>query len=108
MNPSMTDKESSVKTRAWKRMRVFISSTFEDMHGERDLIHRYIFPELKRRCRGLAVDAIPVDLRWGIKTDVHQLRACLDEIDACNVFVGIVGGEENSDEAPKRRSRSRL
>ena len=50
---------------SWPRVRVFISSTFDDMHGERDLIHRYIFPELRRRCRGIRMDVVPVDLRSG-------------------------------------------
>jgi telomerase protein component 1 len=35
----------------WRRVRVFISSTFLDMHGERDLLNRFVFPELSRRCR---------------------------------------------------------
>ena len=33
----------------WKTLRVFISSTFRDMHGERDLLTRYVFPELRAR-----------------------------------------------------------
>ena len=32
----------------WRRVRVFISSTFLDMHGERDLLNRFVFPELAR------------------------------------------------------------
>lgn len=33
----------------WKTARIFISSTFRDMHGERDHLTRYVFPELQER-----------------------------------------------------------
>jgi hypothetical protein len=33
----------------WQSVRVFISSTFKDMHGERDYLTRHIFPELQER-----------------------------------------------------------
>jgi len=35
---------------AWKTVRVFISSTFRDMHAERDCLVRVVFPELRERC----------------------------------------------------------
>jgi hypothetical protein len=31
--------------------RIFISSTFRDMHGERDHLTRVVFPELQERCK---------------------------------------------------------
>jgi len=30
----------------WKTVRIFISSTFRDMHAERDHLVRMVFPEL--------------------------------------------------------------
>ena len=33
----------------WRTARVFISSTFRDMHGERDILTRFVFPELRER-----------------------------------------------------------
>ena len=33
----------------WRSLRAFISSTFRDMHGERDLLTRFVFPELRAR-----------------------------------------------------------
>ena len=50
----------------WKTVRVFISSTFKDMHGERDLITRYVFPELRSWCFNYCVNIHEVDLRWGV------------------------------------------
>ena len=32
-------------------IRVFISSTFRDMHAERDYLSRQVFPELRSRCQ---------------------------------------------------------
>ena len=43
-------------------------SLIQDMHGERDIMHRFVFPELKRRARYVNVDLVPIDLRWGIDT----------------------------------------
>lgn len=35
--------------RRWKRVPVFISSTFRDMHAERDALNRSVFPALEDR-----------------------------------------------------------
>jgi hypothetical protein len=79
-----------------KTLRVFISSTFRDMHAERDHLVRVVFPELKERCRARRVHLIDVDLRWGVtEVDAEQgkvLDICLDEIDSCRpFFLGILG-----------------
>lgn len=80
----------------WKTVRVFISSTFRDMHAERDHLVRFVFPELKERCRQLRVRMIDVDLRWGVTEEDAQtgkaLDICLDEIDTCRpYFIGLLG-----------------
>lgn len=35
----------------WRTVRVFISSTFTDMHGERDQLTRSVFPALNNMCK---------------------------------------------------------
>ena len=40
---------------AWRTVRVFISSTFNDMHGERDSLTRNVFTALNQRCRSRRV-----------------------------------------------------
>ncbi|MEK6289226.1 MAG: DUF4062 domain-containing protein [Acidobacteriota bacterium] len=80
----------------WKTVRVFISSTFRDMHLERDHLVRVVFPELKERCRTKHVQLVDVDLRWGVtEADAEHGKAldiCLDEIDSCRpYFLGILG-----------------
>jgi len=51
---------------AWKSVRVFISSTFCDMHAERDHLVTVVFPELRERIEGLGLEFFDVDLRWGV------------------------------------------
>ena len=46
-----------------RQVRVFISSTFRDMHAERDHLVTVVFPELRER---LGLEFFDVDLRWGV------------------------------------------
>ena len=39
-------------TATWRTVRVFISSTFRDMHAERDHLVTVVFPELGRARQG--------------------------------------------------------
>jgi hypothetical protein len=50
----------------WKTVRVFISSTFRDMHAERDHLVTVVFPELRERVEQLGLEFFDVDLRWGV------------------------------------------
>jgi hypothetical protein len=75
-------------------VRVFVSSTFRDMHEEREQLVKFVFPELRRRCRERGVELVEVDLRWGI-TEAERgevLPICLAEIDKCHpYFIGLLG-----------------
>ena len=79
----------------WRTARVFISSTFRDMHGERDLLTRYVFPELRRRAHDLSVYIYEVDLRWGVTeedTKHHKaIEICMSEISKSHYFIGLLG-----------------
>ena len=78
-----------------KTARVFVSSTFSDMHAERDYLNRLVFPELRSRCIRHGVEFVGVDLRWGVtEKEIEQrgaLLVCLDEIKRCNFFVSLIG-----------------
>ena len=79
-----------------RTVRVFLSSTFRDFAGERDLLVKKIFPELRRRCRERQVELVDVDLRWGITEEEAQqgkvLPICLAEIDRSRpFFMGFLG-----------------
>ena len=49
-----------------KQVRVFVSSTFRDMHAERDHLVTVVFPELRERVEQLGLEFFDVDLRWGV------------------------------------------
>eukprot|EP00049_Salpingoeca_infusionum_P009515 m.160930 g.160930 ORF g.160930 m.160930 type:complete len:1975 (+) comp14357_c1_seq2:244-6168(+) len=74
---------------------VFFSSPFGGMEGERTaFIERYL-PILRGVCEPHGVFLKVCDLRWGITTEAadrfETLRICLQEIDDCDVFVGMYG-----------------
>ena len=79
----------------WRTIRVFISSTFRDMHGERDLLTRFVFPELRARARARQIQLYEVDLRWGVTEEETRsqkaLEVCLSEVSRCQYFVGLLG-----------------
>jgi len=80
----------------WRTVRVFISSTFRDMHAERDYLVKVVFPSLRERLEKYRIHLIDIDLRWGITEEEAQrdrvLDLCLEQIDDCRpFFVGILG-----------------
>ncbi|MFH2057644.1 MAG: tetratricopeptide repeat protein [Pseudomonadota bacterium] len=81
---------------AQHKIKVFISSTFQDMQPERDELTLRVFPELRARCREIGIELVDVDLRWGITEEQERngdvLPICLKQIDESRpFFIGIVG-----------------
>ncbi|XP_070830732.1 telomerase protein component 1-like [Chaetodon trifascialis] len=77
----------------WRGIRVFISSTFRDMHAERDILVQSVFPELRRRAASHCLYLQEVELRWGV-TEEESGRAaelCLSEVCRSQMLVGILG-----------------
>ncbi len=82
-----------------RELRVFISSTFEDMKNERELLMTKIFPLLIQKANSRRVTLIPIDFRWGILTgdelteinEVQIVDVCLQEIEKAQCFIGIIG-----------------
>jgi hypothetical protein len=75
-------------------IRVFISSTFRDMHAERDELVKRVFPQLRKMCEQRGVTWGDVDLRWGIPDErkAEVLPICLAEIHRCRpYFIGLLG-----------------
>jgi len=78
------------------QIRVFISSTFRDMHAEREELVKRVFPQLRKLCERRGVAWTDVDLRWGVtdeqKAEGHALPICLAEIERCRpYFIGLLG-----------------
>jgi hypothetical protein len=96
-------KEKNMPTRSNKnfphdtrQIRVFISSTFRDMMEERDVLVKFIFPQLRRLCESRGVTWGEVDLRWGVTDEAAAegkvLPICLEEINRCRpYFIGLLG-----------------
>ncbi|MEI6270048.1 MAG: tetratricopeptide repeat protein [Methylococcaceae bacterium] len=79
-----------------REIRVFISSTFRDMHAERDYLVSHVFPHVRRACRERQVEFTDIDLRWGVtKEEAEQgkvVRICLEEINRCRpYFLSLLG-----------------
>ena len=77
-------------------VRLFISSTFQDLQAERDVLVKRVFPALRAHCEARGVNWGEIDLRWGITVaeadEGRVLPICLDEIDECRpFFMAILG-----------------
>lgn len=80
----------------WQELRVFVSSTFDDMVAERDYLVRRVFPGVSEWCEERHLHLLDIDLRWGITekdaTETRDVvRICLSCIEQCAVFVGFLG-----------------
>jgi hypothetical protein len=87
---------------AWKTIPLFISSTFRDMHAERDQLNRVVFPALEERLKGRRSRLEPIDLRVGVETDstkterereLQILKVCLAEIERSRPFLLVLLGD---------------
>src|SRR5688500_12520352 len=88
-------------TTIWRSRPIFLSSTFADMHDERDYLRIHAFSvledQLRERCHYLET----IDLRQGVETTGEQeegrrerqvLKVCLNEIKRSQpFFVGLLG-----------------
>ncbi len=78
----------------------FLSSTFRDMHAERDYLRTHVFPQLEERLQQRRHHLEPIDLRWGVETvtvDEQQskellvLKVCLNKINRSRPFlIGLI------------------
>ena len=87
---------NEVYSNGWKYAIIFISSTFNDMHAERDYLVKEVFPELSELCEKRRIRLIDVDLRWGVRREDAENKAtlgtCLHHIDNSRpFFVGFLG-----------------
>ena len=79
-----------------REIRIFISSTFQDMQDERTELIRRTFPRLREMASQRDVTLTEVDLRWGITKEESEsgkvMEICLREVkNSIPFFIGIIG-----------------
>ena len=82
-----------------REIRVFLSSTFQDMDAERQHLVKQVFPRVRAACLARQVGLTEIDLRWGVTEEESQngvtVEICLKEIDRCRdfppFFIGFLG-----------------
>ncbi len=82
-----------------RHLKIFISSTFQDMEEEREILLKKTFLELKKIAKSRAVEITEIDLRTGVAKEQAEsgevIKICLDEIKRCSnspiFFLGILG-----------------
>ncbi|HVO83102.1 MAG TPA: DUF4062 domain-containing protein [Syntrophobacteria bacterium] len=101
-------------SKAWRSRSLFVSSTFEDMHAERDHLQNWVFPELAEWLRARHMHLEPIDLRWGVETsslsevqakEATVLKVCLAEIDRSRPFLVVLLGDRYGWIPPPERVR---
>ncbi|MBM4041869.1 MAG: DUF4062 domain-containing protein [Planctomycetes bacterium] len=65
---------------SWRTIRVFVSSTFCDMHEEREELVKRVFPQLRKLCEARGVTFGDVDLRWGVMSEQNALPAYSESV----------------------------
>ena len=110
---SATSSVGSIATTAtWRSRPVFISSTFRDMHAERDYLRYKVFPELDERLRQRRHYLEPIDLRLGVETaslaneqtrELQVLKVCLNEIERSRPFLIVLLGDRYGWVPPEER-----
>ncbi|XP_077865213.1 TPR repeat-containing protein DDB_G0287407-like [Saccoglossus kowalevskii] len=86
-------------------VRVFFSSPFRGLEIEREEMTKKYWPRLSTMCSKAGFEFVPVDLRWGITSEMTEnagtLNVCLREVDRSDMIVGFFGqryGWHGSDE----------
>jgi tetratricopeptide (TPR) repeat protein len=100
--PTQPSTPVSASTTIWKARPIFFSSTFKDMHAERDYLRDHTFPRLAERLRARCHYLDTIDLRQGIESaheadeaerEMQVLKVCLDEIDRSRPFLVALLGD---------------
>ncbi len=52
--------------------RIFVSSTFSDLHEERNALQQFVFPRLRELCLPNGCRFQAIDLRWGVSEEAGR------------------------------------
>ena len=77
----------------WQTVRVFISSTFRDMHSERYWLVKRVFPALRERLEPHRIHLVDIDRQGGRTDEQANNDQVVDQSKDCRPFVlGLLGG----------------
>lgn len=78
-----------------KTARVFFSSPFGGLEEEREELTKKYWPQLTSMCKRAGYEFVPVDMRWGITSEMSSnaatIEICLREMDRSDMIVGFFG-----------------
>ncbi|KAJ7337905.1 hypothetical protein OS493_008064 [Desmophyllum pertusum] len=78
-----------------KAARVFFSSPFGGLEEEREELTKKYWPQLSSMCKRAGYEFVPVDMRWGITSEMSSnaatIEICLREMDRSDMIVGFFG-----------------
>lgn len=78
-----------------KTARVFFSSPFGGLEEEREELTKKYWPQLVSMCKRAGYEFVPVDMRWGITSEMSSnaatIEICLREMDRSDMIVGFFG-----------------
>src|SRR5437868_1853381 len=70
-----------------KTFRIFVSSTFADLHAERNALQEKVFQKLRTLCAEHGARFQAIDLRWGVSEeaslDQQTMPICMEELRRC-------------------------
>ena len=86
-----------MKSHLLSQLRVFISSTFEDLEEERKYLAEIVFPAFTAKAMLQGVQFAEIDLRWGVPKDAPVIKSCMKEIERTHpFFIGIFGKSDGT------------
>lgn len=84
------------------QLRVFISSTFEDLEEERAYLAEVVFPAFTNAALLHGIQFVEIDLRWGVSKEAPIIKSCIKEIERTHpYFIGIFGKSDGTVPKPE-------
>ena len=80
--------------------RFFVSSTFNDMHHERDILQKRVFSKVNSYASKIGESVYFSDLRWGVNTagldeaaaSRKIIENCIEEVENCRPYMIVILG----------------
>ena len=71
-----------------KTFRLFLSSIFNDMRAEREILQEEVFPKLREYCNAKRFNFQAIDLRWGVSAEAGNDQKTIKRV-FISTFYGI-------------------